>query len=79
MVSKAFADAMAGNATSLYLMFLEPYDVNGTLKEQKELSRAAVSCTDTPPFKDGEFPTAEFMMNQTLDVLKNVSPRFGAS
>lgn len=77
-ISNAFADAMAGNITSLYVMFLEPFDLDQGLHDQKDLSRAAVSCADSLPFKKDEFPTAEFMTNQTLRAL-DVSPHFGAS
>lgn len=45
-----------------------------------DLSRAAVSCADTPPFEsEADWPTAEFMVEKTLEVLKDTSRNFGAS
>lgn len=46
---------------------------------QTDLSRVAVACVDSPPFKnEADWPTAELLVNKTLHDLK-ASPNFGAS
>lgn len=73
-----FAEALAGNATSLYNMLVPPLHLDRRSRSQTDLSRAAVSCGDSPPFRSlKESPTPEFMINKALDVLRRTSPHFG--
>ncbi|ORY92735.1 TAP-like protein-domain-containing protein [Leucosporidium creatinivorum] len=78
VVSSIFAEALSGNLTSLYNAIITPFSSPFRLT-QTDLSRAAVSCADSPPYKsEKEWPTAEFMTNKTLYNLEQ-SPHFGAS
>lgn len=77
IVSSIFAEALAGNVTSLYNAIISPFSSPLHLT-QTDLSRAAVSCADSPPYKSKkDWPTAEFMTNKTLYNLEQ-SPHFGA-
>ncbi|KAK4698292.1 hypothetical protein P7C70_g7988, partial [Phenoliferia sp. Uapishka_3] len=78
--AQVFADALAGNATSLYNELVKPLHLNFPSHIQVDLSRAAVSCIDSPPYKSPkDWPTAEIMVEETLHVLETASRHFGAS
>ncbi|CAD6899559.1 unnamed protein product [Tilletia laevis] len=79
-----FADAMAGNGTQLYYLATKPFSTDPKEKIQEELSRAAVSCGDAPPYEDpkqGNWPkpSPELLVDLTLDNFKKHSPHFAAS
>jgi len=77
IISSIFADALGGNVTSLYNAIIAPFSSHSRLS-QTDLSRAAVSCADSPPYESKkDWPTAEFMTNKTLYNLEQ-SPHFGA-
>lgn len=79
LIAQVFADALAGNATSLYNALVRPLHLSSPSHAQTDLSRAAVSCIDSPPYaSQKDWPTAETMVNETLHVLSTASRHFGA-
>lgn len=81
LISKLFDQAMSeGNPTGLYNQLIRPFHFDSNFKIQGDLSRAAVSCIDSLSFESEEdWPTAEFMVANTLSVLRDTSKHFGAS
>ncbi|KAL8283847.1 hypothetical protein RQP46_005279 [Phenoliferia psychrophenolica] len=79
-IAKIFAEALAGDPTSLYNALVRPLHLYEPSHIQTDLSRAAVSCIDSPPYKsEKDWPTPEMMVDETLHVLKTASRHFGAS
>lgn len=80
IIASIFAEALEGNGTSLYNALVLPLHLSKPSHAQTDLSRAAVSCGDSPPYSDTQdFPTAEDMVEKTMAVLRDTSRHFGAS
>ncbi|KAE8257354.1 hypothetical protein A4X13_0g2406 [Tilletia indica] len=83
-VAPSLVEAMAGNGTQLYYLAIQTFSTDLHEKDQNELSRAAVSCGDAPPYEDpkaGNWPTPspELLLNLTLHNFKTYTPHFAAS
>lgn len=71
---------MNGDPTELYNALVRPFTFDPSSRSQTDLSRAAVACADSPPFKSkDDWPTAELMVATTLAVLNDTNLHFGAS
>ncbi|KAK4047005.1 hypothetical protein OIV83_005691 [Microbotryomycetes sp. JL201] len=78
-VSHAFAQAMDGEPKMLYEFLVKPFPSAHAANIQTDLSRVAVSCLDSPPYKSQkQWPNASLLVDKTLAAL-SVSPHFAAN
>lgn len=68
--------AMDGDGTALFNLLLPPYADVPPISANKDLTRLAVTCLDSPP---SEVPTAEELADIDLDAIRTVSRHFGTS
>ncbi|KZW03064.1 hypothetical protein EXIGLDRAFT_728593 [Exidia glandulosa HHB12029] len=77
LIAQSFAQAMDGDATSLYSWYTRELALPPGPNLDGDTSRAAVSCADSVPEEKGA--DAKELVEMTLDVLANVTKRFALS
>lgn len=76
LIAEVFADAMAGDPRKLYRPYTEYPELPPRASKVGDLARQAVSCADSVVTHPA---TAEHLANATLEILRDITPRFALS